>query len=123
MPALGRKSPLVKMICARTKIKPVNVIDVLRILPECMAEAFIQANPAEREVIDMTCVSMCWNKGNKWGPHITIKPAKKFKEHFTKLRYEKNYPLAVELFDLMHPKTKERVLKKGMDGGYNNTFD
>ena len=105
MPSLARKSSLVKMICTKTKIKPVNVIDVLRILPECMAEAFIQANPAEREVIDMTCVSMYWNKGNKWGPYITMKPSKKFKVYLTKLRYEKKYPLAEKLFDLMHPKT------------------
>ena len=123
MPSIGRKSSLVKMIHARTKIKAIDIVDLLRVLPECLAEAFLEASPGENQMIDMGCVSMSWKKGNRWGPYIKMKPTKKFKAHFTKLRYEKKYPLAAKLFDLMHPKTQERVAKKGLDGGYNNAFE
>ena len=95
----------------------------LRILPVCIADAFIQANPDENKVIDMTCASFYWRKGTRWGPCVVMMPPKKFNIYFTKLRYEKKYPLAVKLFDLMHPKTWESVAKKGLNGRYNNAFD
>lgn len=118
----GVKASLVRLINAKTKIKPIDISDMLDVLPECMAEAFIMANPAENENIDMGGVSVQWRTGNRWGPFVAVKTSKTFKAHFTKLRFESTYFLAKKLFALMHPKSKERVLEKAGRGGYNDKY-
>lgn len=109
------------MICAKTKLKIVDVEDMLAVMPQCLAEAFIVGNPAERTLVNFGAFSAQWRQGSRWGPYITFKPTKPFKLHLTKLRYERKHPLASRLYDMMNAKTKERVLAKAARGGYNNT--
>lgn len=123
MPKLGKKTFLVSLICAKTKISAEDVVDVIAALPACMAEAFIHSNPPESKGVDLGAVSAQWKAGSGWGAYISLKPTKSFKIHFTKLRYEGKYPLAIKLYSMMNKKSKERVIKKGAAGGYNNSFD
>lgn len=115
---IGNKGFLVRLIKAKTKISTEDIQEILHILPECMAEAFIQANPKEKELVDLGPVSGFWRPATRWGPSVQLKAKKAFGEALTRLRYEKNYPLASQLYEMMHPKTKERVSERGDRGGY-----
>ena len=117
----GVKAALVKLINAKTKIKPIDISDMLEVLPECMAEAFIMANPAENESVSICGVLARWRAGNRWGPYIALKVSKPFKRHFTKLRYEGTYILAKKLFTMMNPKSIERDMEKAGRGGYKDS--
>jgi len=108
---IGRNHPLVDLIHKKTKIKKLDIQDVINAMPECLPEAFLILNPEERKPVDMGGISMFW-KRTGWGPSIVIKPIYGFKIHFTRMRLEKKHPLAALLYDLMHPKSKERAHKK-----------
>ena len=111
MPGIGKNHPLVTLIHQKTKIKKQDIVDMLKVMPECMVEAFITENLEANKPMDMGGVSLRWKTGGIWGPFLQFKATPALKSHFTRFRIEKKYPLAVKLFDLMHPKSKERALQ------------
>lgn len=92
-------------------MKREDIVELLKAMPVCMAEAFMQSNPDEKKPVDLGGISLRWHKG-KGGGGITAKTGKPFRKHFTKLKIEKKHPLAVKLFDLMQPLNREKAIKR-----------
>lgn len=121
MPSLSKNTFLVQLLAAKTKMKMQDILDILDLLPECMAEAFLQADPEVNEKVFLGVGTLYWKKATKWGPSFIILPTKVFYRTLTRLRMEKEYPLAEKLWNLMHPLSRERALeaieKRGDDFG------
>lgn len=109
---MGPNHPLVNLIHQKTKIKKVDIVDIFKVLPECMAEAFFMANMEEGKPLDLGGINLRWKKMGKWGAGICASLTQPMKTHFSRVKVEQKYPLAIQLYKLMHPKNKERALKK-----------
>lgn len=112
MPAIGKKHPLVTLIYQKTKIRKEDIVDMFKVLPECMAEAFYMANPGEGEAVDLGGINLRWKLAGKWGSAVSSNLTKPMKSHLVRVKVEKRYPLAAELFDIMNQKNRERAVHK-----------
>ena len=112
MPAIGKNALLVDLLYKKTKVKKEDIVDIFRALPECMAEAFIQSNLEDGKPIDLGGVSIRWKRGGMWGTYLVSRMTENFKDHLTRLKIEGKHPLAIQLFNLMHPKNKESALRR-----------
>lgn len=110
MPSIGPNSTLVKILHKKTKIKSVDIIDLLRALPEGIAEAFFQANPDEKEPVNFGALNVHW-KNTNLGPGIFFKPASVFQKHVSRIKYEQKTAFATTLYEKMLPINRERVVK------------
>lgn len=112
MGPIGRKNDLVNLIHARTKIKKVDIIEMFKVMPECMAEAFMMSNADEGIGVEMGGIAIAWHSKGKWGPWLEVKPNTRFKTHMATLKIEKTTELAEKMNNLMHPINKERVTNR-----------
>lgn len=94
MGPIGKNTPLVELLFQKTKVKKEDIIDILKQLPECMAEAFLMSNPPEKKHIEVGGIAISWHSSKVKDPWIALKLAKAFKIHFSRLKNEKKYPLA-----------------------------
>jgi hypothetical protein len=106
MAAIGKNNLLVDLIHQKTKLKKQDIVDIFKVLPECMAETFIQSNLEENQPIDLGGINLRWKLSGPWGANVTACTTKQFKSHLTRLKIERNHPLAERLYNLMHPKNK-----------------
>lgn len=109
---MGPNHPLIDLIHKKTKIKKVDILDMLKALPGCMAEAFFMANPAENEAVEVGGISLRWKKAGKWGSCIKSGLSAALKKQLLDKKIEKKHALAESLYKLMHPKNRETALKK-----------
>ena len=110
MPSIGKETFLVKEIHRKTKIRTEDIAEILNLLPECLAEAFFQANPAEKEGVNFGAVIAHW-KNTNLGPGIFFKPSKTFNKHTLVVKYKQNTPLATLLFEKMLPFNRKSAVK------------
>lgn len=110
MASIGRNQFLVKLIHAKTKIKIDEIAEVLNLLSECLAEAFFEANPGEKQALNFGLLNAYWRKTNL-GPGMVFKPSKNFIEHVSRIKVEQKYELATLLFEKTLPTIQERILK------------
>lgn len=81
----GSKSPLVKNISKRTKIKPADVSDVLRCLPQAIIDVLISLNPPESQTISFPLISVKYNsKGYMGKPSLQVKKSPSFRNEATR---------------------------------------
>jgi hypothetical protein len=111
MSAAGPQSFLVQLIHVKTKVRIRDIMDVLALLPECMAEAFMEAGAAEKERVSFGFASLAW-RNTGWGPSVKLYTSQPLLESLVDLKYAQEYPLAKQMWELMHPKSKERVLER-----------
>lgn len=97
MGPIPKDSDLVSLIHAKTKIKKRDIIDMIRILPECTAEAFILSNVEPGIPVDLGAIAISWHHNDKKSPWITIKGSSKFKKRLYALKKEKKQPLSQRL--------------------------
>jgi len=121
MAAISKESFFVKLLAKKTKIKTEDIIDILKAIPGCMAEAFLEANPVAKEAVYFGINTAQW-KHTPFGPTVVFSPTKTFKERMVKLKLEQNYPLAKQLYDLMMPITQQRVAEKAKKGRYDDDY-
>jgi hypothetical protein len=109
MASIGKNQFLVRLLHAKTKIKIDDIAEVLNLLPECLAEAFFEANPGEKQALNFGAFTINWRNTNL-GPGFVFKPSKSFIKHTSRIRIEQKHDLAVLLLEKMLPIVKERVL-------------
>jgi len=120
MPKIGTESYITRLISKKTKIKPIDILDVLKALPECLCEAFFDVAPAEKEVVSFGFVSMHW-KMTGFGPSIVFKPSDSFKRHAVMLKLEKKTKFSEQMYEKMMQKSKERAAERiAKEGNLNN---
>lgn len=111
MPKLGKEHYFVRLLAKKTKIKPEDIFDFIMALPECLAEAFFEENPAEKELVHFGFVTMYWRM-TPLGPSIFFFPSYSFKKCATKLKFEKKTDLAAHLYEKMIDRNKQQVDKR-----------
>lgn len=111
MPTIGQNNFLVRLIHEKTKVSKQEIIDILKVMPECMAEAFIQANlPAKRKLY-IGGIGISWST-KQFGPAVGATTTKRFKQHLTKLKLEAKYPMAAHFLQKMRPINKKNAENK-----------
>jgi len=111
MPKIGKDSYFIRLISKKTKIKPQDIFDVLMAFSECAAEAFFEANPAEKERVNFGAFTAYWKMTN-FGPGFFFNASTLFEKHTALIRYEQNSLLATQLYQKMLPINRERVAKR-----------
>jgi hypothetical protein len=111
MAAIAKTSFLVRLLRKKTKIRMEDIAEILNLLTECAAEAFFEANPAEKEIVNFGVFNAYW-KNTNLGPGIFFKPSKPFQKHTARVKYEQKTELAVKLYAKMLPKNRERAAKR-----------
>ena len=97
MGPISKDSDLVNLIYKKTKIKKATIIDMIRVMPECMAEAFLMSDIEPEKRIDLGGISIGWHSSENRGAWTNIKPSSQFKKHLFRMKKEKKYPLAEKL--------------------------
>lgn len=111
MPSIGQNNFLVKLLHEKTKVSKRDIVDILKFIPECMAEAFIEANLPAKEKLYLGGVSLSWCT-KQFGPAVGAKTSDNFRKHLTRLKLEGKYPLAQHFFEKMRPLNKEIAKKR-----------
>ena len=106
MPSIGLNNFLVKLIHEKTKVPKQDIVDILKVMAPCMAEAFIHANLPAKETLDMGGIRLSWSV-RQFGPAVSAKTSDKFRKHLTRLKIEGKYPLALHFYHKMHPRNKK----------------
>lgn len=115
MGPIGKNSDIVNLLYSRTKIKKRDICDIIKALPECMAEAFIMSNVDEKQPVNLGGIAIRWNKGGKWGMWLTVKANTAFKLHLSKLKIMSDEPLAKKMNELMLPSNKKKAIQRIKD--------
>lgn len=110
MASIGKNQFLVRLLHAKTKIKIDDIAEILNLLPECLAEAFFESNPGEKQVLNFGALTINWRNTNL-GPGFVFKPSGTFIKHASRIRFEQKYDLAVLLLEKMLPINQQRVSK------------
>ena len=119
MARISKNRTIVKLIQDKTKVSRQDIVDVLLALSEALPEAFIIENPTQNEVVMFPFLNIKW-RITKWGPGISIKPSASFTNTIKKLKVEGKHPLAIKLFDLMHPVGQQKITKTYENQANNN---
>lgn len=111
MSTLGLNNFLVKLIHEKTKVPKQDIVDILKIMPECMAEAFIEANLPAKQRFYVGGVALSWST-KQFGPAVGATTTKRFKKHLTRLKIEGKSPLALQFLQKMRPRNKKIAEKR-----------
>lgn len=112
MGPLSKNSDIINQLYLRTKVKKTDIIDLLKVLPECMADTFINSNPDMDALVEFGFISIRWKKGRGWGAIVTATLPDRFKRRITEHKIERKTPLGQKLYESMHPINKERAEKR-----------
>jgi len=121
MPSIGKDTFFVRLIAKKTKIKAEDIVDILRVIPECMAEAFLEANPDEKKPVYFGANKAHW-KQTGLGPAIVFSATKTFISRINKDKIEKIHPLSAKLWDLSLPIQQKKMQEKYDKGRYSNDY-
>jgi len=88
MPAIGKSNPIIDILHRKTKIRKEDIIDLFRVLPECMADAVFESNLLPGESLYVGGVSFYINAAGK----TSVKATKAFKLRLQKLKQGKINP-------------------------------
>lgn len=106
MPSIGKNNFLVKLIHEKTKVPKQDIVDILKVMPECMAETFIEANLPVREKLHIGGISLSWSV-KQFGPAVGASTSEGFRKHLTRIKLEGKYPLALHFLQKMRPRNKK----------------
>ena len=71
---------LVNDICKKTKMKRLDVVDVLEQLPKSMVEVFFEEKPAANQPVTFGFLSMSWGDSSNFGKRIYLKKSPGFQK-------------------------------------------
>lgn len=111
----NRNSFLVQLLHMRTNVAFPDIIEILDLLPECMAETFMDAAPEEGKKVFLGVVSALW-KNTIYGPAVYMKPPLDFDNSFVDLKLAGETQFAREMWSRMHPRLRDRVLARHAKG-------
>lgn len=117
MGAIGQHNFLVQLLKAKTKVKAQDIVDILKALPECMAEAFLEAAPDEKKPVYFGANKVHW-KQTGLGPAIAFSATESFKNRINRDKIEKTYPFSAKLWDLSLPIQQKNMQEKYDKGRY-----
>lgn len=121
MPSIGKDAFIVRLLHLKTKIKTEDIVDLLKALPECMAEAFLEANPDEKKPVYFGANKVHW-KQTGLGPAIVFSATKTFTNRINKDKVEKTYPFSAKLWELSLPIQQKHMQEKHEKGRYEKTY-
>jgi hypothetical protein len=96
----GPNSKLINLIYKRTKIKKMDIIEVLELLPELMISVFMEENPKQKEPVNFSFGSLSWSTTKAFGATISLKKSLLLSSHLTHHKQNPTTPLAHELSNL-----------------------
>lgn len=111
MASIGKDQFLVKILRQKTKIKTEDIAEILNLLPECLSEAFFEANPDEKELVNFGAILMFW-KDTNFGPGIFFRPSRGFRKRFLMTKYMRKTSLAITLYNKMVPNNREKAINR-----------
>lgn len=110
--AIGKESRIVDLIRAKTKLSKEDIYDVLWVLPEVLAELFMELSPKEKASVHLGILNAYWQDSRTGKPGIVFKPTERFKSKLTQLKFEGKTPLAKELYSHLPDNIKQKVIKR-----------
>ena len=111
MPKLGKESYIVRLLAKKTKVKPEDIFDLLMALPECLSEAFFEAEPDEKVRVNFGAFLIYW-KDTNLGPGIFVEPSESFNKALAMTKYKQMTLLATKLYGKTLPINRERIAKR-----------
>lgn len=81
MPSIGKSNPIIDILHRKTKIRKEDIIDLFRVLPESMAEAFL----IDQSPLNIGPTTTYINKGGR----VAVKLTQAFKSSFRKQKQAK----------------------------------
>jgi len=121
MPSIGKDTFFVKLLHRKTKIKTEDIVDILKAIPECMAEAFLEENPDEKKPVYFGVNKAHW-KQTGLGPAIVFSATKTFISRINKDKIEKTYPFSSKLWELSLPIQQKNMQEKYDKGRYEKSY-
>lgn len=111
MAAIGKNHPLILLIHKKTKVKIVDIVDVLGAISECVPQAFFEANLEARKPFNIGGIFLFWKPTKNTGSSIVIKPSTALRKEIIRLKLEKRTPFAIKLYNLIPPYIKIKAEK------------
>ena len=78
-------------------MKRQDIVDVLILLPECLAQSFFEENPVSGEFVNFGIIAMAWKPKKQYGYAITVKKTQTFVKAITANKQTNPTPLSITL--------------------------
>lgn len=111
MSHIGKESRIVELIRAKTKLSKEDIYDVLWVLPEVFAEYLMEISPPEKTILHLGVANIYWQDHRSGKPETVLLPTGRFKKRMAELKFQAKTPLAKELFSILKPDVKEKMVK------------